>query len=68
MNHISPLLSKLKVHRSLLEETHEPTPEVTAHKAALEDSDPKPSFDKDEQLGMNQQCAAHLRFTNLLFA
>ncbi|XP_073800416.1 uncharacterized protein maptb isoform X16 [Danio rerio] len=32
------------------EETHEPTPEVTAHKAALEDSDPKPSFDKDEQL------------------
>ncbi|XP_021329127.1 uncharacterized protein maptb isoform X5 [Danio rerio] len=33
------------------EETHEPTPEVTAHKAALEDSDPKPSFDKDEQLG-----------------
>ncbi|XP_016307911.1 microtubule-associated protein tau-like isoform X7 [Sinocyclocheilus anshuiensis] len=29
------------------EDTHEPTPEVTTQKPVLEDSEPKPSFDKD---------------------
>ncbi|XP_042576530.1 microtubule-associated protein tau-like isoform X6 [Cyprinus carpio] len=32
------------------EDTHEPTPEVTTQKPVLEDSEPKPSFDKDVPL------------------
>ncbi|XP_051741532.1 microtubule-associated protein tau isoform X23 [Ctenopharyngodon idella] len=43
--------SLVKVHRSLIEETHEPAPEVRAQNLVLDDSEPKSSFDKDVPLG-----------------
>ncbi|XP_048053471.1 microtubule-associated protein tau isoform X4 [Megalobrama amblycephala] len=43
--------SLVKVHRSLIEETQEPTPEVRAQNLVLDDSEPKSLFDKDVPLG-----------------
>ncbi|XP_048053550.1 microtubule-associated protein tau isoform X13 [Megalobrama amblycephala] len=42
--------SLVKVHRSLIEETQEPTPEVRAQNLVLDDSEPKSLFDKDVPL------------------